>query len=107
MTTLRHKTAMLSLATLLIFSLPGASAGNQEQWRQSFEETCSKTDQAMTLTVPELRELLEKCQTLQKAIEGEEESVRKVYLKRLQLCRNLYSYVLDYKSGAQSAAKEK
>ena len=44
----------------------------------------------MTLSVQELNALLEKCAALQKIIETQEESVRKVYLKRLQLCRNLY-----------------
>lgn len=99
---LRRKACSGIVAALLVLLFQGV-AGSQEPWRQSFEETCSKTEQAMTLSVSELTVLLQKCTELQKVIEAQEESVRKVYLKRLQLCRNLYSYVLDYKKSTQSA----
>jgi len=72
-------------------------AGGEEPWRADFDQTCAQTGEAMSLTVNELNLLIEKCAALQKAIETEEESVRKVYLKRLQMCRNLYAYVLEYK----------
>jgi hypothetical protein len=100
MTTLLQKTVRLALAALLFVTV---TAHAEEPWRQSFEETCSKTEQAMTLTEPELTALVQKCDELQKVIESQEESLRRVYLKRLQLCRNLYSYVLDYKRNAVTA----
>jgi hypothetical protein len=100
MTTLLPKITRLALAALLFVAV---SAHAEEPWRQSFDETCSKTEQAMTLTVPELTALVQKCDELQKVIESQEESLRRVYLKRLQLCRNLYNYVLDYKRNAVTA----
>lgn len=69
----------------------------EEPWREDFDETCSKTSAAMALSVKELNLLIERCAALQKIIETQEESVRKVYLKRLSMCRNLYAYVLEYK----------
>ena len=50
----------------------------------------------------ELRTLMDKCSALEKIIEKQEPSVRKVYLKRLSLCRNLYAYMLEYKTSAQT-----
>ncbi|MBJ6750566.1 hypothetical protein [Geomonas anaerohicana] len=74
----------------------------EEAWQATFDETCSKSNQAMTMSVQELRDLLAKCDALQKVIETQEESVRKVYLKRLSLCRNLYAYMLEYKQSNQA-----
>jgi hypothetical protein len=51
----------------------------------------------MMLSTGELSSLVEKCDRLQKIIETQDETVRKVFLKRLQMCRNLYIFALDFK----------
>jgi len=94
----KGKTA--ALAALLLLALSQTAQG-EEPWLTSFEQTCSRTGEAMTLSVDELKMLLERCAALQKVIETQQESVRKVYLKRLQLCRNLYAYMLEYKTNQQ------
>ncbi|MBJ6800330.1 hypothetical protein [Geomonas propionica] len=86
-------------ATLLALAL-AQPLWAEEAWQATFDETCSKSNQAMTMSVQELRDLLAKCDALQKVIETQEESVRKVYLKRLSLCRNLYAYMLEYKQSS-------
>jgi hypothetical protein len=91
----------VTTTALLFLCLSQGIALGEEPWRTSFAETCANTSDAMTLSVKELNALLEKCAALQKIIETQEESVRKVYLKRLQLCRNLYAYVLEYKKNEQ------
>ena len=75
---------------------PSASLA-QEEWKAEFDAVCSKTDVAMTLLVEELKELIERCDKLKPRIEAEEESTRRVYLRRLQVCRNFLEYVLDSK----------
>ena len=45
----------------------------------------------------ELRSLVERCDRLKPQIEALDPSARKVYLRRLQLCRDLYLYVLGAK----------
>ena len=69
----------------------------QEVWKTEYEAVCSKTDFAMTLTEEELKGLIAQCDRLKPQIEAEEESTRKVYLRRLKMCRELYSYVLENK----------
>jgi hypothetical protein len=54
---------------------------------------------SMALSADELKALIGRCERLQKIIEQQDETVRKVYLKRLQMCKNLYAYVLEGKSG--------
>ncbi|QWV94475.1 hypothetical protein KP004_04620 [Geomonas oryzisoli] len=87
-------------AALLALAL-AQPARAEQAWQATFDETCSKSNQAMTMSVQELRDLLATCDALQKVIETQEESVRKVYLKRLSLCRNLYAYMLEFKQSNQ------
>jgi len=103
MTTLARKLRGAALAgALCLWLLPGGARG-EEGWRADFDATCAKTGDAMALTVQELNQLIGRCAALEKVIDTQEESVRKVYLKRLQMCRNLYAYVLEYKKNEPSS----
>jgi hypothetical protein len=75
--------------------LPFSAAMAQEDWEKEFQAVCSKTDDAMALTVQELRTLVGRCDELKTSIDKLEGSRRKVLLKRLQMCRDLYAFTLD------------
>jgi len=70
----------------------------EENWKQEFEEVCGKTDDAMSMTMDELKALMARCDKLKPLIEAQEETTRKVYLKRLQMCRDLLAYVFETKN---------
>ena len=72
-------------------------AYSQEDWRKEFDEICSKTEDTMSFSVEELRRLVDRCDALKPRIEKLDEPQRKVTLKRLQMCRDLYAYVLEMK----------
>ena len=76
-----------------------ASADTGQGWKEEFEAVCSKTDAAMTLRTEELKDLVVRCDRLKERIEAEEESTRKVYLRRLKSCRDLYLYRLEAREG--------
>jgi hypothetical protein len=69
----------------------------QEEWKAEFDAVCSQTDVAMTLSSDELEGLVARCDRLKPKIEAQDEPTRKVYLRRLQMCRELYKYVLENK----------
>ena len=69
----------------------------QEGWREEFDTVCAKTDIAMTLSRDELSDLIGRCDRLKARIEAEDESTRKVYLRRLGMCQDLYRFVLESK----------
>ena len=69
----------------------------QEDWKSDFETVCSKTQDAMLFSPEELKKLIARCDALQPVIERLDESQRKVYGKRLKLCRDLLVFVLDSK----------
>lgn len=60
-------------------------------------DICSKTDGAMSLLKDELKTLLQRGDKLRPVVDSLEETPRKIYLKRLQKCMNLYSFVLESK----------
>lgn len=64
-------------------------------WKAEYESVCSDTDIAMTLSEEELKGRIARCDRLKPKIEAEEGSTRKVYLRRLRMCRELYNYVLE------------
>lgn len=69
----------------------------QEDWMQEFEDVCSKTQDAMILSIVELKDLIARCDKLRPVMEKLPETQRKVYLKRLQTCKDLYVFVLETK----------
>ena len=92
---------LLVPAGCLCLFLTLQAAYGADAWRTDFDATCAQSDNAMALSMPELKMLIEQCGRLQKIIEVQEETVRKVYLRRLQICRNLYQFVLEAKMQEQ------
>jgi hypothetical protein len=73
----------------------------QQDWEEEFAAVCSKTQNAMTLSVAELKDLIGRCDKLEERLneldgmKGGTE--RKVYTKRLKMCKDLYEFTLEYK----------
>lgn len=78
-----------------------------ESWRKEFDDVCSKTEDAMTLSQDELADLIRRCDALLPQIEKLDESRKKVYTGRLRMCRGLYAYVLDSKKQDSKKADSK
>ena len=89
-------------AVLLAGILIGAgsiSAHADDGWSTEFDAVCSKTQDAMTLPEDQLQDLIRRCDALKPTVEALDDSRRKVYGKRLQLCRDLYAFVLEARKG--------
>ena len=103
---LRTLFCLFSIVVLLGVAVPVPATGSGQQaavssagdgWKREFEAVCSRTDDAMEMTPEELKSLVERCDNITPQIEALEPSARKVYLKRLRLCRELFFYVLGTK----------
>lgn len=83
-----------------------AYADEQQDWKQEYAEICAKTQNPMELSVAELRDRIERCDKRQELInklEGPQgETEKKVYTKRLKMCRELYKFALEYKEHKES-----
>ena len=85
---------------LMLFSAGPAGAQEPADWRVEFEAVCGTTDASMSFTVEELTSLIARCDKLAERIGAEEETVRRVYLRRLKMCRDLLAFVLESKNPA-------
>ena len=92
---------LLILVGWLSLFITMQAAYGEDAWRTDFDAACAQSNDAMALSMTELKKAIDQCDRLQKIIETQEETVRKVYLKRLQMCRNLYVFVLDAKMQEQ------
>ena len=79
-------------------------APEQADWRVEFEAVCAGTDASQSLSREELMERIARCDRLAEKIGAEEATVRKVYLRRLKMCRDLYAFVLESKDAAEPEA---
>ena len=81
------------------------SAYAQEDWKEEYASVCAKTQNAMTLSPEELKDFIARCDTLQEQIDGLEgtqaATEKKVYTKRLKMCRDLYDFALKYKENTE------
>jgi hypothetical protein len=83
-------------AVTALFSCPVAAYA-QDDWKKEFDELCGTTHDVMAFSRAELKGMIERCDKLKPDIENLGDTERRVYLKRLQLCRNLFSYALEIK----------
>ena len=85
---------LILLLLLGALTVAGGAAG-ADDWRAEFNDVCAKTTEAMNLPREELLLLIAKCERVEKALESQDETVRKLYLKRVQMCLGLFRYVAD------------
>lgn len=103
----RDRVAAICRGTgLLAVLLVAGPAGAQEpaDWRVEFEAVCGTTDASMSFTAEELTNLIARCDKLAEKIGAEEETVRRIYLRRLKMCRDLLAFVLESRNPGQPAA---
>ena len=87
--------AFVSLAGPALPAQAQGQAAPAQDWKKEFEEICAKTQDSMALPLEELRSLVARSDRLKPQIEKLDESQRKVYLRRLQVCRDLYQFVIE------------
>lgn len=76
-------------------------AQEQGDWKQEYADICAKTQNPMELSAAQLKERIERSDKLQERINKLEgpraDTERKVFTKRLKMCRELYQFTLEYK----------
>jgi hypothetical protein len=80
-----------------VYCSEARAAESVDSWKVDFDTLCGQTDNAAEMSLEELKKALERCDALKPKIEALEATPRKVYLKRLLMCRNLFAYLLEGK----------
>ncbi|HTY21514.1 MAG TPA: hypothetical protein VMC85_00165, partial [Desulfomonilaceae bacterium] len=75
-----------------LLTVSGSEKGGN--WEKEFQTVCSRTDDAMTLTDDQMRDFIARCDNLENRIGEVPGPGRKVFLRRLQMCRDLFVFTL-------------
>lgn len=86
--------ALLAAAPLFAADAP-PKPPTPVECKKLVDEVCAKTQDAMSLSGEELRELVARCDRLTPVVAAQPEPHRKVLGLRLRRCRDLYRFVLD------------
>lgn len=97
------KKLVIFLSLVVIFLFFALYIHASEDWRPEFDYLCGKTDEAMTMKMEELKDLVVRCDKLKPVIEASNHPQKKVFLKRLEACKNLFSYMIEGKEQEKAA----
>jgi hypothetical protein len=89
------RAACAAVLIMVCGALAGAFAADVPEWLDEFEDICSQTMDAQSLSDEELQSLVERCEKLLPIIEQSTFSKKKVYLFRIKKCRDLFEFVLE------------
>lgn len=67
-------------------------------WKTEFDNLCGKTEETITMRIEELKDLVARCDKLKPIIESSNHPQKKIFLKRIEKCRNLFIYMLEVKA---------
>lgn len=76
---------------------PSSVTAEESEWRGELEMLCAGTNNAMAFSREELQRRIALCDRLKSRIDVLDESARKVYGRRLQMCRDFYAFMLESK----------
>jgi hypothetical protein len=83
-----------------------AAAAVAEAWREEFDRICGQTVEATSLSAEQLRALVHDSDVLLKRLERVSDPTKKVYVLRLQKCRDLFAYLIELKAARGAAAPQ-
>jgi hypothetical protein len=89
------------IAAIIIVLVPVLATGGTLQ--EEFDQLCIHTQNAESIPLENLKELLKDCEELQKKIETSGDGKKKLLLFRLNKCRNFFAYVIELKEGGKSS----
>ena len=95
-------TVVLGVAAAGALALQSSAKAAAPAWKAEFEDICAHTGNATELTKDEIKALIDRCRKLEPALEKLEATEKKVYKRRLQMCRELYEYVLKSKEADEA-----
>ena len=70
-----------------------------ETLQEEFDRLCVHTQDAESLSIERLKELVAECDQLQAKIEASDDEKKKLLLFRLKKCRDFLAYIVELKSG--------
>ena len=91
------KLTIITLLSCLLLQFTSAVVYG-DSLQEEFDGICIHTQEAESLSLEKLQELVAACDQLQKKIEASDDEKKKVLLFRLKKCCNFFAYMIELKS---------
>ncbi len=83
------------VSALLLVSLQVSYCFAEDTWISEFEDICGRTEDSSGMNKEELKALIDRCDKLRPVIESSDNPQKKIYLFRLDKCKNLFNYAIQ------------
>ena len=85
---------IIFLVSILI-CITSLSFANEESWMDEYNSICGDTQKAIKMHSEELNILIDKCDKLLNKIKGSDNPRKKIFIFRIEKCKNFYQYIAD------------
>lgn len=87
----------VSLPVILVICFTGLSFADEESWKKQYNRLCGKSHEAVSMTEEDLASHIKQCDELLRTIDQSDYLRKKIYLFRIEKCRNFYQFLIDSK----------
>ena len=101
---MRRKKKLVQTFVICLIFLFGATVVHGGSLQEDFDKLCVHTQEAESLTLERLQELVTECGQLQKRVEESDDRKKKLLLFRLKKCCNFLAYMVELKKGDNSGS---
>jgi hypothetical protein len=90
----------IATCSIVLFTFAGVYGASL---REEFDKLCIQTQEAESLSLEKLHELVTECNQLQKKIEESNNGKKKLLLFRLKKCHDFFAYIIELKEEDNSS----
>ena len=102
---MRRKKKLAQTVVICLIVLFGAAVVQGGSLQEDFDKLCVHTQDAESLPLERLQELVTECDQLKKRIEESNDGKKKLLLFRLNKCRNFLAYMVELKTEDNSGSQ--
>lgn len=77
--------------------------GAAQSWKDDFERICGQTNDSESLSKEQLQTLVKESDELRKRLDQVNDPGKKVYVPRLEKCRNFFAFMAEKKGSADAS----
>ena len=99
---MRRKRKLIQTVVICLIVLFGAAIVQGGSLQEDFDKLCVHTQDAESLSLERLQELVTECDRLKERIEESNDPKKKLLLFRLNKCRNFLAYMLELRKADSS-----
>jgi len=86
----------------ILICVSSLSYANEKSWMDEYNIICGDTQEAVQLPGEEIKTLIDKCDKLLNKIKAADNPRKKIFIFRIEKCRNFYQFIANSKKDGGS-----